>query len=122
MFGLVGFLYAHAVNVEAIGGYLTRATRVELGDAARKSLHTLKHRFAYAFALGAFDVLLNELGAAAHDVVQTDLLESGMHFPTEPVKFFDDARSCTEFSPAQFRDLMQFTPQSNSIINVVHDS
>ena len=122
MFGLVSFLNAHAVDVKAIGGYRTRTPRVELGDAAGKTLHALKHGFAYAFALCAFDVLLNELGAAAHDVVQTDLLESGMHFPTEPVKFFDDARSCTEFSPAQFRDLMQFTPQSNSIFNVVHDS
>ena len=116
MFGLVGFLYAHAVNVEANGKRRTGATGIEHGHATGELFHFGQELLAYSVAAGAFQTGFDDGFFTAEAGFRGDHFAACQNVVAVAAKCGDEKGRRGEFRPSLFRVLVQLTANVDQLI------
>ena len=119
VFGIVGFVYANAVDIETECSCRAFFACVEQSNAASVAFGFVNERLRNSAGQGVLNAFLNEFFVTAEYLFGIDDLCAEQDFITPGAQLADDVVSGPEFGPAFFRPLMKLTSLFDKLLGVI---
>ena len=119
MFGIIGFVYANAVNIETESSGRTFFAGVKQSNTACVAFSFVNERLRNSAGQGVLNAFLNEFFVAAENLFGVDNLGAEQDFIAPGAQLGDDVIRGPEFCPAFFRPLMKLTSLFDKLLGVI---
>ena len=119
VFGIIGFVYANAVDIETECSCRAFFACVEQSNAASVAFGFVNERLRNSAGQSVLNAFLNEFFVTAEYLFGIDDLCAEQDFIAPGAQLVDDVVSGPEFGPAFFRPLMKLTSLFDKLLGVI---